>query len=119
MQNREHHGKMNVVNIEDLLSRSQLQPTARSSGASLFDFSDSERLLDLCEHVGIGVLGIEGFELADGNLYPDMNYIGDFSALLDRDDFQVQSIKSARQFLELTEKSSHLLFEYLLTRPDG
>lgn len=111
-------GKVSVVNIDDLLSRSGLRPTARSAGVSLFDSPDSVRLLELCERLGIGVLGIEGFTLSNDDLFPEVDYIGDFSVLLGRDDFEVESVKAARRFVQLAMEVPHLLFEYVLANRD-
>jgi hypothetical protein len=111
-------GKVRVANVDDLLSGSGLRPTARSGGVPLFDFSDSERLLGLCERLGIGVLGIEGFALSNHDLRPDMDYIGDFSVLLGRNDCEAESVKSARTFLQMAAEAPHLLFEYLLANRD-
>ncbi|MEI7298196.1 hypothetical protein WCQ02_39455 [Paraburkholderia tropica] len=112
-------GKVNFVNVDALLSGSGLRPTARSGGVPLFDFSDSKLLLALCERLGIGVLGIEGFTVSKGDLCPDMDYIGDFSALLGRDDFEVESVRSAWTFLQLAAGAPHLLFEYVLANSDA
>ncbi|MEJ0002746.1 MAG: hypothetical protein WDN30_02820 [Pararobbsia sp.] len=111
-------GKMIVANVDNLLSRSGLRPTARSGGVPLFDSLDSERLLELCERLKIGVLGIEGFTLSNGNLCPDMDYIGDFSVLLSYKDFEAESVKSARRFLQLAVGAPRLLFEYVLANCD-
>jgi hypothetical protein len=112
-------GEVSIVNVDMLLSNSGLKPTARSRGVPLFDVPASERLLELCERLRIGILGIEGFALSDGDLYPDMDYIGDFSVLLDRYDFEAESVKSARRFLELAAGVPHLLFEYVLANGDA
>jgi len=107
-------GKINIADVDTLLNRSELRPTARSGGIPLFDFSDSERLLKLCERLRIGVLGIEGFTLSNGDLRPDMDYIGDFSSLLGRSDFEEESVRSAWKFLQLAAGVPQLLFEYVL-----
>lgn len=96
-----------------------MQPAARSGPTPLFNHSSSERLLELCEHVGVGVLGIEGFTLSDGGLRPDMDFIADFSALFTRHDFEAESVRSARKFLSLAAGAPHLLFEFELASLDA
>jgi len=107
-------GKVRIENVDDLLRESALRPTVRSGGVPLFDFADSQCLLRLCEHLGVGILGVEGFTLSNGDLCPDIDYIGDFSVLIDREDFEVESVRSARNFLQLAEEAPQLLFEYVL-----
>lgn len=111
-------GKLRIENVDTLLSGRGLWPTSRVEGVPLFDFSDSEWLLGLCERLGIGVLGIEGFTLSGSDLCPDMDYIADFSVLLDRDAFEAESVKSARKFLHMAAAAPNLLFEYVLANRD-
>jgi hypothetical protein len=106
-------GEVNIIKVGDLLTRVELQPTVWFGEVPLFDLLGSERLLGICKSLRIGVIGIEGFTLSGENLYPDMDYIADFSVLLSHDDFEVKSLGSARKFLELAE-GGHILFEYML-----
>jgi hypothetical protein len=107
-------GKVSITNVDDLLNSNGLLPTERSGGVPLFNFTDSERLLELCESLGIGVLGVEGFTLNNGDLTPEMDYIADFSSLLNCIDFEAESIRSARKFLKMAAETPRLLFEYVL-----
>jgi hypothetical protein len=102
------------VDVDDLLRGRGLQSTARSGSTPLFNHSASGTLLDLCERVGVGVLGIEGFTLSDQGSCPDMDFIADCSALFRRHDFEAESVRSARKFLSLATGAPHLLFEFEL-----
>ena len=108
--------QVKIILLEDILGESGLRPVARSGAALLFDLSTSERLLQLCESVGVGILGIEGFTLSENDLVPDMDFIADFSALLAHDAFEKESISMARKFLAMATQPSDLLFEYVLAR---
>jgi hypothetical protein len=112
-------GKMTHVDVDDLLTSIGLRPTARAAGVPLFDLPSSEMLLKLCERLGVGILGIEGFTLVNGRRRPEMEYIADFSQLLSSDDFVVESLKCSRQFLQLATEGQRLLFEYVLTKFDS
>jgi hypothetical protein len=111
-------GKIANIEVDDILISSGLRPTARSAGVPLFDSKSSELLFIICEHIGVGVLGIEGFTIVAGGRRPEMDYIADFSNLLSGDNFVIESIKMARKFLQLASKKQ-LLFEYVLAEIDG
>jgi hypothetical protein len=110
-------GKIANIEIDDLLTSSGLHPTARSAGVPLFDINSSEILLQFCESIGVGILGIEGFTIVGGGRRPEMDYIADFSKLLSSSDFEIESIKCARQFLQLAPEEQ-LVFEYVLVKID-
>jgi hypothetical protein len=93
----------------------EVTPTAKSGGTPLYDIAASEKLLASCKKHGIAVLGIEGFVLMNRGRYPKMDYIADFSSLVDRDDFMDASIHSAYKFLELAKDEKNILFEFVLT----
>src|SRR6516165_6105111 len=107
-------GKVKTIEVDRLLSSRSLRPNARSAGVPLLDLTSSELLLKLCERLGVGVLGIEGFTLVDSGRRPEIDYIADFSNLLSGSDFTTQSIEGARRFLRLATMEQKILFEYVL-----
>ncbi|WP_374545013.1 hypothetical protein [Rhodoblastus sp.] len=107
-------GERIAVNVDDLLSGRDLQSTARSHSEPLFNRSTAEKLLDLCEHIGVGVLGIEGFILSDQGLIPQMDFIADFSRIYSSPDFEAESVRLSRKFLSLVTNEPHLVFEFVL-----
>lgn len=111
-------GKVKFVDVNALLSSSELRPTEISGDVPLFDLASSELLLRLCESLGIGVLGIEGFTLEGDGIRPDLDYIADFSQLLSRADFLSDSIEGARNFLQSAIEKPSLRFEYVLAKID-
>jgi|AGTN01.1.fsa_nt_gi hypothetical protein len=89
-------------------------PTTWRGGVALFNTIDSHRLIDLCEDMKIGILGIEGFILDNEKIIPVMDLIADFSVLL-VEDFPILSTNAARKFLSISDKNN-VLYEFSLAK---
>jgi hypothetical protein len=70
---------------------------------------DAVAFLDACEQQSVRILGVEGFDLADDNLYPDMGIILDLSTLLDAR----ASVAQTRRFVEAVARPG-LLLDFVL-----
>lgn len=79
----------------------------------LFDMFGGLELLRRCKAKGIGVLGIEGFRIRGSKRVPDMDYILDFSAVLNDPNFCVISVEMSEKILG-EAIGEDLLFEFLL-----
>jgi hypothetical protein len=56
-------------------------------------------LIDEAERRGVGVLGLEGFLLNDGDVYPSLDRIADYSVLARSSNFVAMSSDKARELL--------------------
>jgi hypothetical protein len=56
-------------------------------------------LIDEAERRGVGILGLEGFLLNDGDVYPSLDRIADFSVLARSSNFVEKSAAKARELL--------------------
>lgn len=103
-----------MTEVKSLLSGEALTPTATSRNMLLFDIPASKELLKICRNKNVGLLGIEGFKVNGHMVEPQMDFIADFSQLINDSDFTKKSIDAAEKFLELARNQKDLLFEYVL-----
>jgi len=81
----------------------------------LFDFFASIRLIQYCKLNDVAILGIEGFEVKGANRIPNMDWIIDFSALLDEEGFVEKSSDESIHIFESLIPTD-LLFEFVLLK---
>jgi hypothetical protein len=81
------------------------------AGATLIACDEAEAFLASCRAAKVHVIGVEGFDLIDGNRRPDMGAILDLGDLAD----PVRSAAEARQFVASVCRDG-LLLQFRLER---
>lgn len=85
-------------------------PFLTSAGSMvLFSRSDAKAFAQVCSDQQIVILGLEGFDLRDDAIVPDISAIADFSGVTDAD----LSVRSTFQFLDELP-ASDLVFEFVV-----
>lgn len=95
--------------IEEVADRAGIQLTERGS-LVLVSAGDAMRLLDACESAGLRILGIEGFQVKENSLVPDMDAIADFSSTASA----FSSILEARRFVNVVS-SRELVLDFTVS----
>lgn len=85
-----------------------------AGGLLLVSAADAPAFLEACLAARCQILGIEGFDIVDGGVRPDMEVIADFSELADAE----QSVAEARAFLA-TIDDTELAFDFTIADNGG
>ncbi|MCP4548388.1 MAG: hypothetical protein GY835_18155 [bacterium] len=86
----------------------------RVGGLQLVAFPDVPDFLDACMAAELLVLGVEGFGYEDGEVWPDMSAIADFSELTSSH----QSVVEARMFADSVGRPG-MLFDFTVSKEGG
>ncbi|MFC3077768.1 hypothetical protein ACFODL_06675 [Phenylobacterium terrae] len=80
------------------------------AGLQLLTVDQVHRLLLTAEREGWIIWGLDGFEVVDGGVRPDMDQIADWSALkgLSGDQLGLRSVEETRRFLATTARDDRL-----------
>lgn len=100
--------------VEYLIKKFKIKPTLIHRDIPLFNKMDGNKLIDICDKLDIGILGIEGFVIKNSNIIPQMDYIADFSDSVEDKNFNKISIEASRKFLDSSKNHPTLLFEFVL-----
>jgi hypothetical protein len=98
--------------IRDLAERATIR-LHHAGGLQLIAAADAPAFLEACLTAHCQILGIEGFEILDGEVRPEMEAIADFSEIDDPD----QTVAEARRFLDAVE-DQELAFEFTIVGED-
>jgi hypothetical protein len=80
------------------------------AGLQLLAVDQVRRLLLTVEREGWVIWGLDGFEVVDGGIRPDMDQIADWSALKEVcvDDLSARSVAETRRFLDTAARTDRL-----------
>lgn len=88
------------------------------AGLHLLAVEQVRRLLLTVEREGWVILGLDGFEIVDGGVQPDMDQIADWSGLRDDcADLSARSIAETRRFLDTAARDDRL-YEVVISKYD-
>lgn len=87
-------------------------PLTRRGSLILVSADNALKLLDGCESVGLRILGVEGFQVRESSIVPDMDAIADFSNL----DSAIASIREARRLIHIV-RPHELVFDFTVAEP--
>lgn len=93
----------------DRLRAAGLEPKLLA-GLQLLTVDQVRRLLVAAEREGWVIWGLDGFEVVDGGVRPDMDQIADWSALKGRsgDQLSLRSVEETRCFLDTAARDDRL-----------
>ena len=93
----------------ELFRAAGLEPKA-VAGLQLLAVDQVRRLLLTVEREGWVIWGLDGFEIVDGEVRPDMDQIADWSALSETcaDDLSARSVEETRRFLDTAARDDRL-----------
>ena len=93
----------------ELFRAAGLEPKS-VAGLQLLAVDQVRRLLLVVERVGWVVWGLDGFEIVDGGVRPDMDQIADWSALRETcaEDLSARSVEETRRFLNTVGRHDRL-----------
>ncbi len=74
----------------------------RMGGLELVRFEDAESLVLEAKRQGYGILGVDGFNLVENDIYPDLDAIADFSKNMNDQSFAARSWAWALEFIQET-----------------
>jgi len=97
--------------MEDIerLRAAGLEPKS-VAGLHLLAVDQVRRLLLTAEREGWVIWGLDGFEIVDGRVRPDMDQIADWSALSETcaEDLSAQTVEATRWFLDTASRNDRL-----------
>lgn len=111
---------MKPVAVETLPLGELGLPTKWWGKVALFSLPDAALFLDYCAKRGIGVLGVEGFQLEGTKRIPNLDAIADFSELMNVSgtSFPERSISAMREFFMFMPQDG-LMLEFVLVEPQS
>ena len=105
--------------IKDLMLSGRVTPTLWRDGVSYFNKSDALLLLEVCDSMDVGVLGIEGFIICRNSIQPQMDWIADFSEIYKSNSHSVfvkKTVKYSKEFLAMPTSRDDVVFEFVLKK---
>ncbi|MDR2694998.1 MAG: hypothetical protein LBC79_01275 [Deltaproteobacteria bacterium] len=105
-----------VILVEEDLIGTGL-PTLWMRGIPFFNKNDALKFIDYCINKNIFILGIEGFKIENRYRTPDMEFIGDFSAIYAAGSSYKEKIgesaEAAHKFVSMPA-TYDIMFEFIL-----
>lgn len=97
------------MNEDDLFRAAGLDPQL-TAGMRLLTLDQVQSFLVVIEREGWVILGLDGFEIVEGGVRPDMDQLADWSSLNDVavEDRSARSVGVTRQFLQSKARHDRL-----------